>query len=328
MESAEGAVGGREAGGSPGGHRSTRTLMAIDDGLADPYIERMRGATGGPRMWDRWKHTLLADAPPLSRLFPISTSVIFNSPSVTAAFLPDFISTATLPSKSILEDGGGEYSGPGCLVRHLSQHTTLAVVRTLLAVLAPTAVAACPDGQHECASLRSGALVVGLHLRRGDKAMLAECRECINLDDPDVQEGEKDRIEMKSFIQQLHRVNRTVGMLRLRLQRDVVVFVASDTVLGLSHARALLGENNVVSLSGQAVHSTRTLAGGAVATPDAVKVAGDFLALATSDVLLSVSGSSFSGNAAAMNRGVTRMEGHIHDLSPNEIEALRSSLQL
>ena len=30
-------------------------------------------------------------------------------------------------------------------------------------------------------------MLVALHLRRGDAAMMRECKECINLEDPDAQ---------------------------------------------------------------------------------------------------------------------------------------------
>ena len=86
----------------------------------------------------------------------------------------------------------------------------------------------------------------------------------------------------------------------------------------------MLGAANVLSMHGQAVHTTRTLAH---VTPDAVKVAVDFLCLAVSDVLFSLGGSSFSGAAGALQLGVARVGERQSqaDLEEHEIQELLAS---
>ena len=154
--------------------------------------------------------------------------------------------------------------------------------------------------------------------------MLGECRQCVNEDDPDVQPGEKDRIELAHFLDGLGRVNATVHRLRAALRREVFVYVASDTALGLHEARKALGARAVLTHAGQAVHTTRTVAS---ATPDAVKVAVDFFALAISDVLLSLGASSFSGNAGALHGGIEQAgeRSGVHELSEAELARLSAS---
>ena len=300
-----------------------RWLPRLEDGLADEYIKEL--AKRG--VWDRDGHKLLPPARQLSELFPSRAALLFNSPSVTAAFVNDFVAPRTGPSSSVTDDvrllaqGATEYSGPSCLLRRLVGRTTPTVLNTVRAVLAPLAQRR-PAGKETGGG--GGALLVGLHVRRGDKAMMGECRECINLDDPDVQPGEKDRIELQQFVDGLHSINASVSTLRRRLQRDAYVFVASDTNTGLHLSRRVLGASSVLSMHGQAVHTTRTLAH---ATPDAVKVAVDLLCLAVSDVLFSLGGSSFSGAAGALQLGVSRV-GEQHSqagLEEHEIQQVLSS---
>ena len=105
---------------------------------------------------------------------------------------------------------------------------------------------------------------------------------------------------------------------------QVMVFVASDTVLGLHLAHAALGGTTVLSVSGSAVHSTRTLH---AATPDGVKVIADLLAMAVSDVLLAVGQSSFSGAAGALHGGITRVGDRASSfhIEPAEMAMLKAS---
>ena len=83
--------------------------------------------------------------------------------------------------------------------------------------------------------------------------------------------------------------------------------------------------SGLLAVGGRSVHSTRTRG-----EADAVKVAADFMALAMADVLLNIGGSSFSGNAGALNAGVRRVamsDGARFDpIRADEIEALRASL--
>jgi uncharacterized protein YceH (UPF0502 family) len=231
--------------------------------------------------------------------------------------------------RELLARGAGEFNGPICLVRHLTRRTSKAVLRNLLFILSPTASCPEPDAA-ECADAQSGALLVGLHLRRGDKAMMRECHECVNLEDPEVQPTSADRIELSHFEQGLASVNRTVTHLRTSLRREVMVFVASDTVQGLHMARVALGPRTpLITVDGFAVHSTRTLH---TATPDGIKVVTDLLAMAVSDVLLAVGQSSFSGLASAIHGGVHRVGGRsvgseVH-FDEAEMMALRASFGL
>ena len=61
------------------------------------YIDEM--GPKGKRIWERWKHSLMPGAPPLARLFPNTSAITFKSPSITAAFLPEFVSSDELPDK-------------------------------------------------------------------------------------------------------------------------------------------------------------------------------------------------------------------------------------
>ena len=126
--------------------------------------------------------------------------------------------------------------------------------------------------------------------------------------------------------EQLVHVNASIAQLRSTLGRDVLIFAASDTNVGLERVSTILGEERVLSVRGRAVHSTRT---STPTSPEAVKVAADFLALAMSDVLFAIGGSSFSGNAAVLQAGVSRVPygGGGEALRNDEIEVLRASLQ-
>ena len=314
----------RSTGGAP-----AQWVPTLDDGDASAFISGPMRA-----IWDRWTHRVLKPIE-AAEFFPNRSAIAFMSPSVTNAFLSDFVGVFSAPDTpfgrkvQLLARGAGEFNGPSCLVRHLTRRTSKAVLRNLLFILSPTA--SCPEpGAAECADAQSGALLVGLHLRRGDKAMMRECRECVNLEDPDVQQTSSDRIEMSHFEHGLAAVNRTVTHLRTSLRREVMVFVASDTVQGLRMARVALGPRTpLITVDGFAVHSTRTLH---TSTPDGIKVITDLLAMAVSDVLLAVGQSSFSGLASAIHGGVHRVgarsvgsEVHFEEA---EMRVLRASLGL
>jgi hypothetical protein len=314
----------RSTGGAP-----AQWVPTLDDGDASAFINGPMRA-----IWDRWTHRVLKPVE-AAEFFPNRSAIAFMSPSVTNAFLSDFVGVFSAPDTplgrkvQLLARGAGEFNGPICLVRHLTRRTSKAVLRNLLFILSPTASCPEPDAA-ECADAQSGALLVGLHLRRGDKAMMRECHECVNLEDPDVQPTSADRIELSHFEQGLASVNRTVTHLRTSLRREVMVFVASDTVQGLHMARVALGPRTpLITVDGFAVHSTRTLH---TATPDGIKVVTDLLAMAVSDVLLAVGQSSFSGLASAVHGGVHRVGGRsvgseIH-FDEAEMMALRASFGL
>lgn len=310
----------------------TRVVPRLEDGLADTYIKRLK-ADG---ILDRWAHRRLMQPLNTSKLFPDAHAVAFGSPSVTLAFAHDLL-RPTAPATSegeralaLAAEGAGEFSGSRCLVRHFMRRAGIGVLRSVLATLAPTAVTtltradgACTDADDGgggadggrgaggggasadaalCAPASAGALLVGVHIRRGDRAVHVECAKCVNEDDPDsTAPPEADRISMPNLIRELGVVNASLARYRRALGRDVLVFAASDTVEGLSLVRATLSETTVLSVRGRAVHSTRT---SSPRGADSVKVAADFLALSLCDVLFSIGSSSFSGNAAAVGSGV------------------------
>ena len=133
-------------------------------------------------MWNRWKHTLLTPlSASLYELFPNSSAIAFASPSVTLAFMSDFVlptSKGDAPTIRAAERMG-EYSGSICLVRHMMRRAAVPVMRAVLSALAPTAVT---DGAH--GEGVGGALLVGVHVRRGDRAIFVECKTCVNNEDP------------------------------------------------------------------------------------------------------------------------------------------------
>ena len=162
-----------------------------------------------------------------------------------------------------------------------------------------------------------------VHVRRGDRAIFVECPGCVNRDDPDTHAPvSEDRIQLTVLDQVLLDVNRSIARLRHALGREVLVFAASDTEEGLARIHNVLGEERVLTVRGRAVHSTRTET---PTSPEAIKVAADFLALAMSDVLFGIGGSSFSGNAAAMHAGVRRVPYGLGPLNDEEIKLLRES---
>ena len=291
--------------------------------MAMEYIDILKKK----KIWDRWAHKRIREELDPGELFPNQTAVVFGSPSITLAFIQDML-LKRKPTESGFERrlllasrGSGEERGPNCLVRHMLRRAAVPVLRTLLATLGPTAVTSplsdsCVSGRDgggrlpsnspaaPCGRASAGAILVGLHVRRGDRAMYAECPTCVNQDDPDVKVPESnDRVQTNELDGELAHVNRSVTRLRRALGRDVLVFAASDTAFGLSRVKRFFGDA-VLTVSGQAVHSTRTRG---LLGSDAVKVAADFLGLAVSDVLFSIGSSSFSGNAAAMQYGVQRV---------------------
>ena len=300
---------------------SARWLPRLEDGEADKYINSLKEQ----RVWDRWHHARLRELN-AADLFPNSTALAFFSPSVTLAFakellLPPSPRTPYEHTLAAAGVGAGEYSGPRCLVRHMMRRASPQVMRTVLAALAPTAsTRRAPAGGQ-----RAGALLVGVHIRRGDRAIYVECPTCVNQDDPDVKAAESaDRIQPAQLEKQLRLVNRTVGRLRRALGRDVLVFGASDTQMGLEMMRHAFGDSSLLTVGGRAVHSTRT---STPTAPDAIKVAADFVALAMSDVLFAIGDSSFSGNAAAVHAGVVRVQGSAGGpLRHDEIKAIEASL--
>ena len=102
----------------------------------------------------------------------------------------------------------------------------------------------------------------------------------------------------------------------------------------MEKVREVLGDD-VLHVSGRAVHSTRTSPGKATrgGTPSfsagAIKVAADYLALILSDVLLTVGSSSFSGGAAAAHLGIAHTTSRQlrWGLTEEELAALAASFE-
>lgn len=306
-----------------------RWHVNLADGRARDYI------TQQAYIWQRWAHRVTERGRVAwSRLFPGATTFSVSSPSITAMYLSDFLLTdpgleaAALPRRlrlsranaSLLARGAGEFSGPACLVSALARETSRPVLRAIARAFR--------------ASANGPALTVGLHLRRGDRAMHAECHQCVNERDRDVKG--RDRVELDVLRSVLRCVARFVGALRDSLALPVLVFVASDTEVGARLAAEAVGNASVLAVPGRAVHSIRSQDASWHSQPHlaahsqaAVKVAADFLGLALTDVQLSIGTSSFSVNAAAMSFGVSRVvDSACNGPKPAEIRHLRRSLDL
>lgn len=229
-------------------------------------------------------------------------------------------------------------AGPGCLVRHLITRAAPPVLQAVANVLAEPAVAEPVAAAERVAAAEGGRrlqpLVVGVHIRRGDRAMHGECTSCVNPNEQDIHGS--DRIGLDAVRQRLGRLNRTLVRLGAAICRPVTVFLASDTALGARLARrALTGSGaRVIHTQGLAVVSSNThvTRRSTKYQRDSVKVAADFLALAVSDVVVSVGDSAFSSNAAAMGFGLALMgnqrpEQLIELPRANDLARLRASFE-
>ena len=300
--------------------RGSEWVLALEDGNAYEALEILKNR------WNRWTHIAKSGAP-LADYFPPGP-LMFQSPSVINMYAADFVGAdgtldATMRNERAtvaeLIAGHTDLSGPRCLVRRLSDTVHARVLAEVVEALRPTAATAASG-----AASASSAVLVGLHVRRGDAAMQSsecmlmasdclphqvrrgdaamqsECVECVNGDDPDVV-AKFERIGVEGLERELACVNRSVNQIEAALQladtpgpaRRVHVFVASDTEHGVARARAVLGAARVLTISGRAVHSTRD--DGEAAR----KVAADFIGLALADVQFGIGDSSFLGNAAA-----------------------------
>lgn len=282
------------------GGGGSRWFLTLDDGDAWSVVKALE--KGKPPRWNRFTHATRVG--PISDYIPARHPVMFSSPSIIAMYMADFVlADETLDVRKRnhrapvreLAAGRTDLSGPSCLLRAMVGTASDHVLSRVNHALQPTtATDAGGDGR--------GALLVGLHLRRGDAAMQRECPSCINGDDPDVVD-KLERVSKTTLREQLRCVNASLDSIRAAVPgRKVYVFVASDTAEGAAMARAALGEPNVLQVSGTAVHSTRPRATGG--TEEAVKVAADWLALAMADVHFGIGDSSFLGNAASAGLGV------------------------
>ena len=274
-------------------------VLALADGDAWSVIRQLKGR------WDRFTHATALR--PLKDYLP-DVPLLFASPSVISMYAADFVEADgaidatkrnTRASVAELTHGHSDLSGPRCLVRRLVSSAHPSVHALVNAALRPTAPA-----NTSAAGRRVGSLVVGLHVRRGDAAMQAECVDCVNGDDPDVVD-KLVRVTLPDLDRELGCVNRTLEVIESAARARfgfaapaVHVFVASDTLLGMRRATAILGASRVLSVDGTAVHSTRKGLGDEREEP-ALKVAADFLGLTLADVHLGIGDSSFMGNAAA-----------------------------
>ena len=101
-----------------------------------------------------------------------------------------------------------------------------------------------------------GAVLVGVHVRRGDASMQTECTDCVNADDPDVKSG-MQRLPLAALHAQMGCVNASLAAIRRASGKPAYAFVASDTAEGLRVAVETLGAAHVLHVAGDAVHSTR-----------------------------------------------------------------------
>ncbi len=263
--------------------------------------------------YSRFRHTF---AKPFSlRSLVNSRPFVVISLDPLAPFLPEFIQHDESLSMETRNLGHGvhEFAGPACIVRSLVRRIAPGALRTLEKIFSGSA------------KLRAGALLVSLHIRRGDSAMFRECPTCVSANEPDVKG--KDRVTLDELRQSLLAVKSGVDALRIRLKRDVEFFVASDTAAAVELARSVLG--SVLTSPERAMHSTQTTKewGDTASRKEAYKVAADFLGLALGDIVF-VSASAFGGNAAKMGFGLeySLSPGTTLDLSPSALRVLESSL--
>ena len=293
------------------GRGTTRWFLTLEDGDAWSVINGLK------QQWNRFTHL----AKPNGRLkeyFPTGP-IMFSSPSVIAMYISDFAKAdATIDVKkrnhrasvAQLIDGSNDLAGPSCLLRSMISRAAESVLEALKSALQPM------DG--------GNALLVGVHVRRGDHSMQSECPSCINSDDPDVVD-KQERISTDRLNQQASCVNASLNAIELSTGTRTYAFVASDTVEGLRVLQGALGAHRVLFVPGSAVHSTRS--------EGRVKVAADFLGLAAADVHFGLGDSSFLGNAAAAGMGrVLRVGDRVASgnvckpLTTRELEDLRREL--
>ena len=303
----EGAAGAGLPADEPPPKSGARWVLGLDDGNAYNVLEALKGR------WNRWTHEAKQGVP-LAEYFP-QAPFMFSSPSVINMYAADLVLADGALDAAManpragaaqLADGRTDLSGPRCLVRRLCDTVHEAVLSTVVEALQPTAGTQQPVGKGRPLSgapTGSDALLVGLHIRRGDAAMQDECTDCVNGDDPDVK-ARFERISAQGMEREIGCVNRSLVAIEHALEaagspRPVRVFVASDTALGSTKAVAILGAERVLAVTGRAVHSTRELAQAAFAEGAGLKVAADFVALTLADVHLGIGDSSFLGNAAA-----------------------------
>jgi hypothetical protein len=306
------------------GMRRARWFLALTDGNAWAVLDKLKAH------YNRFTH--MASPAPIHDYLPRGAPILFSSPSVIAMYMSDFLlADGSLDVRkrnnrapvSALADGQGDLSGPACLLRALMSSASESVLAAVWEALRPTAGNTDDDA--------SGAVLVGVHLRRGDAAMQSECADCINGEDPDVVDKHV-RISLPDMSAKLRCVNKSMEAIVEATGRRTFAFVASDTVEALAMARKELGASRVLTTEGAAVHSTRPRAAGE--RTEAVKVAADFLGLAISDVHFGLGDSSFLGNAAAAGMApIARVGDRVpsgnvcRQITQQELEALRQELR-
>ena len=285
--SGQGGDGGALAAPDDSGHRG-EWVLSLEDGDAWKVVNLLKSR------WNRFTHVTRPGR--LDEYVP-AEPMLFSSPSVFCMYLSDFLladgsldvrKANTRASVGELTGGHSDLSGPSCLLRRLIDTASTKVLSLVARALEPAA----------------NALIVGLHIRRGDAAMQQECSECVNGDDPDVV-AQQVRVTLEQLDRELVCANQSMAALRTAFggSRRIVAFAASDTQHGMQRAVSILGRENVLFLEGTAVHSTRPSASSASLGAAARKVAADFLALAIADIHFGIGDSSFLGNAAAASMG-------------------------
>lgn len=291
--------------------------------LDQTWVRGVSWAKQQSSWWD-WRRSRVTRAIQISALFPNGTTLAIDKLGALRYMIGKLVlahgargagsARAGQPGWSVrgleqLTHSPHDLAGPGCLVRHLVARAAPPVLRAVADSLGEAATSGGGDSSSD-GGAQLQPLVVGLHIRRGDRAIHGECRACVNPDEQDVHGS--DRIPLGAVQLRLLRVNETLARLRAAACRPIKVFLASDTAFAARLARRTLAGSgaSVVDIHGLAVVSSNThvTRSSAKYQRDSIKVAGDFLALAISDVIISVGDSAFSSNAAAMGFGIALLE--------------------
>lgn len=281
--------------------------------------------------WD-FRHRRLKRHVPLESVFPNHTAYVIDKRRMFRFLVSDLVasSDATGQGRAGAHLGARlhDLAGPGCLVRFLMHSATTAVLTAVAETLPPPLRTAVVDPG------TAPPLLVGVHIRRGDKSISLECLACVNPSDEAVTRPRDDnpRVQLDWLGQELGRLNGTIDEMRSALGREVYAFVASDTLRGLRMAQQALslpsnspiGPSRVLSTHlGRVVVSAKTHVVRSGRSQDAIKIAADFLLLALADVVVALGGSAFSSNAAAMGFGIFR--SNAGPLGQQQLAAIRTS---
>ena len=214
------------------------------------------------------------------------------------------------PRLAPLVDGATEHHVPPCWARLVADRPTAAVVRLVKEALT---------------GVPANALLVTLHIRRGDSAMGRENPAHVDMEQEDTKGG--DRIRQSSLEERLQCTADHLALLRKRASpRPVGIFIASDTVGGLDTASKFFPDFATID-SALSVHTSR-VAGKPASV--GVKVVADFWGLSLGDLVVGLGSSTFGAMAAAAGLAPVKRVGDdtaCVALSEEEIELILKQQQ-